>query len=126
LGKIRNVKKDRQSSKYDKDQSLETTVINQNFIHEGTKSRLNEIFMLLLRGLHLNFFHITYKNSSHTPEETHYVFAPKIGWLMFFRETIAVCNVSHTKHTNTFCVQNTELRYFKVGGIYSNYCDLKG
>jgi hypothetical protein len=47
---------------------------------------------------------------------------------MLFREKIAVCCESHTKHTNTLCAQNAEDLDVKAGGraTYSNNLGLKG
>jgi hypothetical protein len=40
---------------------------------------------------------------------------------MRYREIIAVCSQSHTKHINTLCGQNVELLNVKPGGMYSNH-----
>ena len=44
---------------------------------------------------------------------------------MLYREIIAVCSQIHTKHINTVCGQNVELLHVKLGGKYSDHCDLK-
>jgi hypothetical protein len=44
---------------------------------------------------------------------------------MLYREIIAVCSESHTKHINTLCGQNVELLNVKPGGIYSDHWQLK-
>jgi hypothetical protein len=41
----------------------------------------------------------------------------RISHLMLYREIIAVCSESHTKHINTLCGQNVELFNVKPGGI---------
>jgi len=45
---------------------------------------------------------------------------------MLYREIIAVCPETHTKHINTLCRQNVEFMIVKPGGIYSNRRDIKG
>ena len=40
---------------------------------------------------------------------------------MLYREIIAVCSQTHTKHINTLCGQNVELLNVKPGGELSNY-----
>jgi hypothetical protein len=45
---------------------------------------------------------------------------------MLYREIIAVCSETHTKHINTLCGQNVELLSVKHGGTYSNQWALKG
>jgi hypothetical protein len=42
-----------------------------------------------------------------------------ISWLMLFKEIITVYSGNHTKPTDTFCGQNTELTNGKVGGTYN-------
>jgi len=48
---------------------------------------------------------------------------------MLYREIIAVCSQTHTKHKYTQCVQNVELLNVKLAvhivtlcGTYSNHC----
>jgi hypothetical protein len=45
---------------------------------------------------------------------------------MLYREIIAVCSESHTKHINILYGQNVELLNVKPGGIYSDHLALKG
>jgi hypothetical protein len=45
---------------------------------------------------------------------------------MLLRETFAVYCHNRTKHTNTLCEQNSEFRYVKEGGTYSNHWVLRG
>jgi hypothetical protein len=45
---------------------------------------------------------------------------------MLYREIIAVCSETHTKHINTLCGQNVEFVNVNPGGIYSNHWALKG
>ena len=45
---------------------------------------------------------------------------------MLYREIIAVCSQTHTKHINTLCGQNVELLNVKPGGTYRNHCVIKG
>ena len=47
---------------------------------------------------------------------------------MAYREIIAVCSETHTKHKNTQCGQNVELLNVKPGGTYSNHwaCKVNG
>jgi uncharacterized membrane protein len=45
---------------------------------------------------------------------------------MLYREILAVCFESHTKHINTLCGQNVELLNVKPGGTYSNHWALEG
>ena len=40
---------------------------------------------------------------------------------MLYREIIAVCSQSHTKHINTLCGQNVEVFTFKAIYIYYTY-----
>ena len=40
---------------------------------------------------------------------------------MLYREIIAVCSDTHTKHTNTLCGHNVELLNVKRGFTYSNH-----
>jgi hypothetical protein len=44
---------------------------------------------------------------------------------MLLRETNLFI-VSHTKHTDTLCGQNSEFQYVKAGVTYSNHWALKG
>jgi hypothetical protein len=44
---------------------------------------------------------------------------------MLYREIIAVCSETHTKHINTLCGQNVEFVYVKPGGTYSKNWALK-
>jgi hypothetical protein len=37
---------------------------------------------------------------------------------MLFRETVAVYCQNHRKHTNTLCVKNSDLEYFKGEDTY--------
>jgi hypothetical protein len=60
-------------------------------------------------------------NSVLTSQETHYVSTTKPNRLMLFGETVVVYCENHMEHTNTFCGQNVEFWYVKVGGIYSNH-----
>ena len=39
---------------------------------------------------------------------------------MLYREIIAVCSQTHTKHINTLCGQNVELLNVKPGCTYSD------
>jgi len=39
---------------------------------------------------------------------------------MLYREIIAVCSQSHTKHINTLCGHKVVLLNVKPGGTYSN------
>jgi hypothetical protein len=41
------------------------------------------------------------RNSVHSSQETHYVFATKPNRLMLFGETVAVYCENHTEHTTT-------------------------
>jgi hypothetical protein len=43
---------------------------------------------------------------------------------MLYREIIAVCSQIHTKHINTLCGQNVELRSV-TGDAYSDHWDLR-
>jgi len=45
---------------------------------------------------------------------------------MHYRETIAVCSQTHTKHINTLWGPNVELPNVKPGGTYSDHWALKG
>jgi hypothetical protein len=45
---------------------------------------------------------------------------------MLYREIIAVCSETHTKHINTLCGQNVELLHVKPGGTCSNRWALGG
>jgi len=45
---------------------------------------------------------------------------------MLYREIIAVCSESHTKHTNTLCGQNVQFVCVKRGGTFSNHMAAKG
>ena len=45
---------------------------------------------------------------------------------MLYREIIAVCSQTHTKHINTLCGQNVELLNVNLGSIYSNHWALNG
>jgi hypothetical protein len=45
---------------------------------------------------------------------------------MLYREIIAVCSESHSKHTNTLCGQNVEFVNVKPGGACSKYGALIG
>ena len=45
---------------------------------------------------------------------------------MLYREIIAVCSDTHTKHVNTQCGRNVELLNVKPGGTYSNHWAVKG
>jgi hypothetical protein len=45
---------------------------------------------------------------------------------MLYREIIAVCSETHTKHINTLRGQKVELLNVKPGGTYSNRWALKG
>jgi len=45
---------------------------------------------------------------------------------MLYREIIAVCFETQTKHINTLCGQNVELLNIKRGGTYSDHWALKG
>jgi hypothetical protein len=45
---------------------------------------------------------------------------------MLYREIIAVCSESHTKHVNTLCGQNVEFVNVKPGGTYSSHWALEG
>lgn len=40
------------------------------------------------------------KNSVHTSQEAHYVFATKINQLILFRERVAIYYENHTKHNH--------------------------
>jgi hypothetical protein len=40
---------------------------------------------------------------------------------MLYREIIAVCSETHTKHITTVCGQNVEFVNLKPGGTYCNY-----
>ena len=44
---------------------------------------------------------------------------------MLYREIIAVCSQTHTKHINTLCGQNVEFVSVKPGGIYTNHWALR-
>ena len=46
--------------------------------------------------------------------------------LKLYREIIAVCSQTHTKHINTGCGQNVELLNVKPSGTYSNHWALNG
>ena len=46
----------------------------------------------------------------------------KTSQLMLYREIIAVCSQTHTKHINTLCGQNVQLLTVKPDGTYSNHC----
>jgi len=45
---------------------------------------------------------------------------------MLYREIIAVCSQTDTKHINTLCGQNAEFVNVKSGGTYSDHRALKG
>jgi hypothetical protein len=53
-------------------------------------------------------FTFLYKNSVHTSQETHYFSATETSRLILLRQRIVVYCENHTKHTNTFCGQNSE------------------
>jgi len=45
---------------------------------------------------------------------------------MLYREIIAVCSRSDTKHINTLWGQNVEIFIVEPGGKYNNYWALRG
>jgi len=45
---------------------------------------------------------------------------------MLYREIIAFCSQTHTKHTNTLCGQNVEFLSVKPGGVYTDQWALEG
>jgi len=45
---------------------------------------------------------------------------------MLYREIIAVCSQTHTKHINTLYGQNAEFLRVKIGGTQSDHWALKG
>jgi hypothetical protein len=61
-----------------------------------------------------------------TSEETYYISATKTNRLILFKETVAVNRENHTGHTTTLCGQNTEFKFVKAGGTYSNRWALEG
>jgi hypothetical protein len=66
------------------------------------------------------------KNSIPTSQETHYVSATNINWLILFRETIALYCESRKKHKITLCGKDAEFWYVQTGGSYGNHWALKG
>ena len=44
---------------------------------------------------------------------------------MLYREIIAVCPQTHTKHKNTLCGQNSEVFDVTLGTGITSFCDLK-
>jgi hypothetical protein len=50
------------------------------------------------------------------PRRKHSVSVTKTSQLMLYREIIAVCSETHTKHITTLCGQNVELLNVKPGG----------
>ena len=45
---------------------------------------------------------------------------------MLYREIIAVCSQTHTKHINALCGQKLEFLNVKPGGTYSDRFELNG
>jgi hypothetical protein len=66
-----------------------------------------------------------HKNSVLASQETHYVTTAKTGWLMLFRETIAIYCGNHRELTDTLW-HNAKFYYVRAGGTYSNQWALKG
>ena len=50
----------------------------------------------------------------------------KTNLLLLCREIIALFSEFHTKHTNTLCLQKTELLSVKPGGTYTDHSALNG
>jgi len=48
------------------------------------------------------------------PRSKHCISDIKANQLMLYREIIAVCSETHTKHINTLCGQNVGLSNFKL------------
>jgi hypothetical protein len=55
------------------------------------------------------------------PRSKHSVSVIQTSQLMLYREIIAVCSETHTKHINTVCGLNVELLNVKSGGTYSSH-----
>ena len=58
------------------------------------------------------------KYSVRTAQQTHSVSVTKTSQLTLYRQIIAVCSQSHTKHINTLCGQNGEFFNIMPNGTY--------
>jgi hypothetical protein len=70
--------------------------------------------MYLCNPLKLKLVYVLFNNSVRTAKKTQHFTVTKIDRLTLFKEIIAVCGESNTKHTNT----KADLLFIEADGTY--------